>query len=224
VTQSFHQSRSEGQAPPATLSGRVAIVTGAAQGIGAAIARDLAARGAIVELGDLRDPNETRAAIERAGGTAQATRCDIADADSVRAFVAAALRRHGRIDGLVNNAAVFSGLRPRPFEEIPAEEFDRVLRVNVRGTFEMIKAVMPAMRAQGYGKIVNVGSSSVFKGATLLAHYVSSKGAVHAMTRALAREVGPHGVRINTIAPGLTISDGVRQAGNLPPRASRRTG
>jgi len=126
-----------------------------------------------------------------------------------------ALATQGTIHGLVNNAAVFASLRPTPFLEIDGDEFDRVLAVNVRGTFEMIRAVVPAMREQHYGKIVNVGSSSVLKGAAMLAHYVSSKGAVHAMTRALSRELGPEGIRINCLAPGLTLSEGVRTAGNL---------
>lgn len=198
-----------------SLAGRNVIVTGGAQGIGATIAAALATRGANVLIGDLRPPKQTLSAIERLGGHAWGGICDIAEPESVRTFVTGVVERHERIDGLVNNAAMFSSLRPRPFEQISAEEFDQVMRVNVGGTFEMIKAVMPAMRRQRYGKIVNIGSSSVFKGATMLLHYVSSKGAVYAMTRALAREVGGDGVRVNTVAPGLTLSDGVRDAGNL---------
>lgn len=199
------------------LSGRTVLVTGGAQGIGAAIARALAARGAHVVIGDLRSPDATLAAIADAGGQASGGICDIADPGSIETFVAESLERHPRIEGLVNNAAMFSSLRPTRFEQISSDEFDRVLQVNVRGTFEVIKAVMPVMRRQGYGKIVNVGSSSVFKGSTMLLHYVSSKGAIHALTGALAREVGPDGVRVNAVAPGLTPSDGVRTAGNLPP-------
>lgn len=199
------------------LSDRTVIVTGGAQGIGAAIARSLAAKGAYVAVGDLREPEATLAAISQDGGQASGGICDIGEPESIRTFVADILERTGTVEGLVNNAAMFSSLRPTPFEQISAEEFDRVLQVNVRGTFEVIKAVMPAMRRQQYGKIVNIGSSTVFKGATMLLHYVSSKGAIYAMTRALAREVGGEGVRVNTVAPGLTLSEGVRSAGNLSP-------
>lgn len=200
-----------------SLSGRTVIVTGGAQGIGASIAKSLAAKGAHVAVADLQAPEATLSAIADAGGSGSGGVCDIADADSVRRFVAETISSRGRIEGLVNNAALFSSLRPSSFEEITSDLFDRVLQVNVRGTFEVIKAVMPTMRAQGYGKIVNIGSSTFFKGAPLLLHYVSSKGAVLAMTRALAREVGPAGIRVNCVAPGLTVSDGVKEAGNLPP-------
>ncbi|MFG1928654.1 SDR family NAD(P)-dependent oxidoreductase [Cryptosporangium sp. NPDC048952] len=197
------------------LDSRHVIVTGAAQGIGAAIAQRLAERGAHVHTGDIQAAERTIAAIEAAGGSASCGYCDIASAESIDSFVAGALAERGDIHGLVSNAALFSTLRPKPFGEITADEFDRVLQVNVRGTFEMIKAVVPSMRERGYGKIVTVGSSSVLKGAALLAQYVSSKGAVHALTRALSRELGPDGIRINCLAPGLTLSDGVRDAGYL---------
>jgi NAD(P)-dependent dehydrogenase (short-subunit alcohol dehydrogenase family) len=199
------------------LSGRNIIVTGAAQGIGAAIARSLAAKGAHVFACDLRAPDDTIGVIRDEGGRASGGICDIGDGQAVGRFVSETLETAGTIEGLVNNAAIFSALRPTPFEEISSEEFDRVLHINVRGTFEVIKAVIPAMRKQQYGKIVNIASSTVFKGPPLLLHYVSSKGAVLAMTRALAREVGKDGVGINCVAPGLTLSEGVMATGNLPP-------
>jgi len=197
------------------LQGRHVLVTGGAQGIGAAIARKLAMEGAHVSIADVQPAERTVEEIAALGGSASANYCDIASPDSVGTVMSSAIADHGPIHGLVNNAAMFSSLRPRPFPEIDADEFDRVLQVNVRGTFEMIKAVVPSMRERGYGKIVNVGSSSVLKGSALLAHYVASKGAVHALTRALSRELGPDGIRINCLAPGLTLSDGVRDAGNL---------
>jgi NAD(P)-dependent dehydrogenase (short-subunit alcohol dehydrogenase family) len=200
-----------------SLSGRTVIVTGGAQGIGAAIARFLAVKGAHVRVGDLQSPERIVTMITDAGGKASGGICDISDSDSVERFVQDTVERCGSIEGLVNNAAVFSALRPTPFTEISSDEFDRVLHVNVRGTFEVIKAVIPSMRKQQYGKIVNIASSTVFKGPPLLLHYVSSKGAILAMTRALAREVGPDGVCVNCVAPGLTMSDGVKDTGNLPP-------
>jgi NAD(P)-dependent dehydrogenase (short-subunit alcohol dehydrogenase family) len=198
------------------LTGRTIIVTGGAQGIGAAIASSLAFKGAHVRVCDLQPPEKTVTMITEAGGQASGGICDIADSVSVQRFVNETVEMCGAIEGLVNNAAVFSSLRPTPFEEISSEEFDRVLHVNIRGTFEVIKAVIPSMRKRQYGKIVNIASSTVFKGPPLLLHYVSSKGAVLAMTRALAREVGPDGVCVNCVAPGLTMSDGVRETGNLP--------
>lgn len=198
------------------LSGRTIIVTGAAQGIGAVIARSLAAKGAQLAVCDLRAPDDTVASITSAGGRASGGICDISDSESVQRFVGETVERCGSIEGLVNNAAIFSELAPMRFEDISSSEFDRVLSVNVRGTFEVIKAVIPVMRRQHYGKIVNIGSGTVFKGSALLLHYVSSKGAILAMTRALAREVGPDGVCVNCVAPGLTLSDGVKSSGNLP--------
>ena len=212
------RSDEEGRVPSGgLLVGRHVIVTGGAQGIGAAVAVAVATQGAHVSIGDVRDPDEVVATIKAAGGRATGGTCDIGSTASVERFVADVTAQRGPVNGLVNNAAMFSSLRPRPFEEISSEEFDEVMQINVRGTFEVIKAVVPHMRQQGYGKIVNIGSSSVLKGAQMLLHYTASKGAVHAMTRVLARELGPDGIRVNCLAPGLTISDGVRDAGNLPP-------
>jgi NAD(P)-dependent dehydrogenase (short-subunit alcohol dehydrogenase family) len=111
---------------------------------------------------------------------------------------------------LVNNAALFGKIAMKPFMEISSEEWDRVMTVNTRGSFECVKAVFPVMQRQGYGKIINIASGTVFKGTPLMAHYVSSKGAIVGMTRALARELGDHGIRINALAPGLTLSEVVK--------------
>ena len=134
----------------------------------------------------------------------------MSDAGSVRAMVEAALARFGRIDVLVNNAAVFATLKPQPFDEIPDAEWDRVMAVNVKGVWNCACAVVPAMRAQGGGRIVNVASAIVAKGTAMLMHYVTSKGAVVAMTRALARELGPDRITVNAVAPGLIMSDTVQ--------------
>jgi NAD(P)-dependent dehydrogenase (short-subunit alcohol dehydrogenase family) len=134
----------------------------------------------------------------------------VSDMSSVRGLVDAALGRFGRIDVLVNNAAVFASLKPQRFDDIPETEWDRVMAVNVKGVWNCVRAVTPAMRAQGGGRIVNVASAIVAKGTAFLLHYVTSKGAVVAMTRALARELGPDGIAVNAIAPGLILSDTVQ--------------
>jgi NAD(P)-dependent dehydrogenase (short-subunit alcohol dehydrogenase family) len=192
------------------LTDRTIVLTGGAQGIGAAYAAALAAEGARLAICDLVAPTETVDAIREAGGEAFGAVCDVSDSASVASFASATLDRFGSIHGLVNNAAIFASLRPKPFDQITSEEFDRVLQVNVRGTFECIKAVLPTMRKQKYGKIVNIGSGTFFKGTPGLLHYTSSKGAVVALTRVVAREVGGDGIRVNCLAPGFTLSEGIK--------------
>ena len=213
------------------LQGRVAIVTGAAQGIGARYAVALAAEGAALVCADVIDAEPVAAQIRAAGGRALALRADVSSAESVRQMAAASVEAFGRIDVLVNNAGLFANLALKPFEQIEAAEWDRVMAVNVRGPFECAKAVLPQMRAQGYGKIVNIASATVFKGSPMLLHYVTSKGAVVAMTRSLARELGDAGIRVNTLAPGLTASEntlanpawqGAVGANNIASRAIKR--
>ena len=213
------------------LQGRVAIVTGAAQGIGARYAAALAAEGAALVCADVIDAEPVAAQIRAAGGRALALRADVSSAESVRQMAAASVEAFGRIDVLVNNAGLFANLALKPFEQIEAAEWDRVMAVNVRGPFECAKAVLPQMRAQGYGKIVNIASATVFKGSPMLLHYVTSKGAVVAMTRSLARELGDAGIRVNTLAPGLTASkntlanpawQGAVGANNIASRAIKR--
>ena len=191
------------------LLDRTIIVTGGAQGIGAAYARALASEGASVALSDVLDCAPVVDAIRKAGGLAIASACDITDPDAVARLVDVTMSAFGRVDGLVNNAALFSTLALTPLEQISSADFDKVMAVNVRGTFEMIKAVLPVMRQQRYGKIVNIASGTVFKGAPFLLPYVSSKGAIIAMTRSVAREAGSDGICVNCVAPGFTLSESV---------------
>ena len=193
------------------LKEKVIIVTGGGRGIGRAYSEVLAREGARVVLADIADAEPAAAALRERGAEAAALRVDVAEEASAQRMAAETLSRFGRIDALVNNAALFSTLTPAPFETIPTDLWDRVMAVNVRGTFLCCKAVFPAMRAQGSGKIVNISSGTVFKGKPNILHYVTSKGAVIALTRALAREVGEHGICVNCIAPGFTLSDTITE-------------
>ena len=191
------------------LNGKIAIVTGAAQGIGAAYAIALAAEGAKVGLCDLSRPDAVAEKIKQSGGEAISCACDVTDRAQVEAFVMETEQRCGGVHILVNNAGLFANLALKPFFDLDGAEWDRVMAVNVRGSFECARAVFPIMKRQKYGKIVNIASGTVFKGAPMMLHYVSSKASVVGMTRALAREVGDHGIRVNCLAPGLTMSEGV---------------
>jgi NAD(P)-dependent dehydrogenase (short-subunit alcohol dehydrogenase family) len=188
------------------LQGKVVVVTGGAAGIGFAYARRFVAEGAFVVLADIVDP---AAAAETLGAKALGVHTDVSNIGSVRAMVSAAVARFGRIDVLVNNAAVFATLKPSAFDEIDEVEWDRVMAVNVKGIWNCARAVVPVMRTQGGGRVVNVASAIVAKGTAMLLHYVTSKGAVVAMTRALARELGESGITVNAVAPGLIMSDTV---------------
>jgi NAD(P)-dependent dehydrogenase (short-subunit alcohol dehydrogenase family) len=145
--------------------------------------------------------------IKQQGGDAIGVACDVSDERQCRALVAKAVEAYGKVDVMVPNAAIFAKLDRRSFLDIPVEEWDKVMAVNVRGVYLAIKAVVPAMRKRKYGKIVNISSSTIHMGVPNFLHYVSSKGAVDAMTRALARELGDDGIRVNSIAPGLTMSE-----------------
>ena len=193
------------------LDGRVAIVTGAAQGIGTAYARALAEEGAKVALVDVIDaePAASQIAAEVAGADVAAFETDISDEAACTTLAADVVSQFGGLHILINNAAVFGTLKPQPFEEIPVELWDRVYAVNVRGMMLMCRAVLPEFRRQKYGKIVNVGSDTILKGIPFMSHYVSSKGAVYALTRSLANEVGRDNICVNTLAPGLTMSENV---------------
>ena len=189
------------------LDGKVAIVTGAAQGIGRAIADGLAREGARIVVVDLERADEAAAGF--ADGVAISA--DVSSEEDVDRMVRETLEHCGSIDILINNAGLYASLAMRPFTEIPVEEWRRVMDVNVASMFLACRAVVPAMREQGGGKIVNISSGTPFRGVPFLLHYVTSKGAIVALTRALARELGKDEIHVNCVAPGFTMSDGVKE-------------
>jgi NAD(P)-dependent dehydrogenase (short-subunit alcohol dehydrogenase family) len=188
------------------LEGKVVILTGGAKGIGRAYCLAVAAEGGRVVVADIADPKPTVEEIEARGAQALGVECDVSREQDTLRLATETLTRFGRIDVLVNNAAIYGTLQRRPFLEIPVEEWDRVMAVNLRGLFLCARAVFPAMRAQGKGKIINIASSTFFKGVPDYIHYTTSKGGVVGFTRSLARELGDFGVRVNAIAPGFTLS------------------
>jgi NAD(P)-dependent dehydrogenase (short-subunit alcohol dehydrogenase family) len=190
-----------------SLEGKVAVVTGAAQGIGNAIARGLAAEGARIVVADLNRAEQAAEEFEDGVGLA----VDVADEAQVERMAREVVERCGRIDILVNNAGLYASLQMRPFTEIPVEEWRQVMDVNVLSMFLTARAVVPRMREQGGGRIVNISSGTPFRGVPFLLHYVTSKGAIVALTRALAKELGRDEVLVNCVAPGFTMSDGVRE-------------
>ena len=187
-----------------SLAGKRILITGAARGLGRAFAAAIAEAGAKVMLADVLAEQGEAAAAEIGRGTGFVA-IDLADAASIERAVAATAERLGGLDGLVNNAALATGIGGKSFDEIDIETWDRVMAINVRGTWLVTRAAAPHLRRSGAGKIVNVASDTALWGAPRLLHYVASKGAIIAMTRSLARELGPDGVAVNAIAPGLTI-------------------
>ena len=198
------------------LQDKVSIVTGAARGIGQAYAIALAAEGASVAVADIIDGGETVTAIEAAGGRAIAIHCDVSDEPSTLELARTTVDHFGGIDILVNNAAILADISVQPFEKISIDAWDRIMAVNVRGAFLCCRAVITAMRERGSGKIINISSSTILHGSPYMLHYVTSKGAIMAMSRSLAREVGRWNICVNTIAPGMTMSEAVRQHPTLP--------
>ena len=186
------------------------VITGAAQGIGYAIAERFAAQGRRVVIADLRG---SEAAAKRLGHGALGFDVDVSKAEQVDAMMAFAAEKTGGVSVLVNNAGIYTSLEKTPFEDISIEEWKQVFNVNVEGVWYCCRAAARYMKPAGVGNIVNIASAAASKGTAGLLHYVASKAAVVAMTRTLARELGPFGVRVNTVSPGFTQSDGILAGG-----------
>ena len=192
------------------LEGKTAVITGAAQGIGAIMAKAMADEGAKVLATDVQDTADAVRAITDAGGAAQGMKVDVTSNDDIAAMVETATNSLGGLDIMVNNAAIFATIKPKPFFEIDDDEFDAIMRVNVRSVHQVMRAVVPAMIKAGGGKVVNIASGTFYYGPPGLSHYTASKGAVIALTRCHARELGDKNIQVNAIAPGLTESEGVK--------------
>jgi len=191
------------------VADQVVVITGAGQGIGREYALAFAKAGAIPVLAELDGPNAARVAgeIEAAGGRSLPIETDVGDPASVAAMVQTTRKALGRIDVLVNNAAIFATLPRRKFEDIPYEEWNRVIHVNITGSYLCARAVVPSMREAGRGRIINIASGTVPKGVTGLMHYVTSKAAVVGMTRVMARELGEANINVNAVMPGYTETE-----------------
>ncbi|MBE9546559.1 MAG: 3-oxoacyl-ACP reductase FabG [Proteobacteria bacterium] len=195
------------------LKGRVAIVTGGAKGLGRAFALKLAEEGArvmVVTRKDMANLEKTVQQIKDLGGEAALFQADVARETDMLNMAEATNKAFGRIDILINNAAIYDGIKRKPFHEIDPDEWDLVMTVNVKGAFLAARAVFPYMKAQGYGKIVNLSSEVFYTGSNGFAHYVASKGGIIGLTRALAVELGPHNICINCVAPGFTDTEASR--------------
>jgi NAD(P)-dependent dehydrogenase (short-subunit alcohol dehydrogenase family) len=193
-----------------TVAGKTIAITGAARGLGQEFARHLAAAGANIVVGDVNDCGATVDLVAGAGGKAVAVTLDVTDAASAQAMIGAGLAAFGRIDGLVNNAALYGGLKGGRFETIAEAEWDACMAVNVKGIWNCCKAAVPAMRLGG-GSIVNIASLAATYGMPYGLHYTASKAAVIGLTRGLARELGRDGIRVNALAPSAVLTEGTTE-------------
>jgi NAD(P)-dependent dehydrogenase (short-subunit alcohol dehydrogenase family) len=193
------------------LKDKVAVVTGAARGLGRAYAEAMAREGAAVVAGDVRDCAETVEAIRKAGGRALGITLDVASLDSCKAMAEAAKNEFGRIDALVNNAALYANLKGGRFDQLDEAQWDRVMQVNVKGVWNCCRAVVQTMRAQKSGSVINISSLAPVYGLPYALDYSVSKGAVIAMTRSLARELGRDWIRVNAVAPSAVMTEGTKE-------------
>lgn len=189
------------------FNNKVVIVTGAARGLGQEYARQFARLGARVAVNDLRDCDETLRIIEEEGSSGIASKTDVSSADSTADMAAAVMEKFGRIDVLVNNAALYGSLTFAPFQKLDEAEWDAAMNVNVKGIWQCCKAVLPAMKDQESGSIVNIASLAAVYGMPNGLHYTASKAAVIGATRGLARELGRYNIRVNAVAPNVVNTD-----------------
>lgn len=194
-----------------SLDGKTIVITGAGRGLGQAYALACAAQGASVVAADVLDCAETVSGVEAAGGKAIGIGLDVRDEASTQAMADAAKEAFGRIDGLVNNAALYGALTGGRFDSIDSKEWDDAMAVNVKGIWHCCKAVVPALREAGGGSIVNIASLAATYGMPYALHYTTSKAAVIGLTRGLAREIGRNDIRVNAIAPSAVITEGTRE-------------
>lgn len=187
-----------------SLQDKIVVVTGAGQGIGRAYTRRIAAAGGIALIADLNEEagKNVQAEVEAEGGRAVFGRLDVSDPESCAAFAETWIGEYGHIDGLVNNAAIFSTIAMKPFWEIPVDEWDRIMAVNLRGPFLVTSALLPGLRAAGSASIVNISSDAVWLGRGGYLHYVAGKAGVAGMSHSMAHELGGDGIRVNTVSPG----------------------
>jgi len=193
------------------LKDKVAFVTGAARGLGRAYAEALAREGAAVVAGDVRDCADTVKAIRDAGGRALGVSLDVARLDSCKATADAAVKEFGRVDALVNNAALYANLKGGRFDQLDEAQWDRVMQVNIKGVWNACRAVVPLMRTQKSGSVINISSLAPVYGLPYALDYSMSKGAVIAMTRSLARELGRDWVRVNAVAHSAVMTEGTKE-------------